>query len=169
MDTKNGCDLQVNHNVYSYSAVIAACHKGYQWFLGNVPTFLAAFFLKGSDLELVFKKIHSWWGGANPQGFEAHLSFGGDDGYGGIVLSKKNWSTRRMELVERLELDKIHDKTTLIIVQIVPTGSDPYCWLQFIDSVEIPFLGSFCPVYTASLWRVRVPRPTCGSHVVKLQ
>ena len=48
MDPKNGCDLQVNHNVYSYSAVIAACHKGYQWFLGNVPTFLAAFFFEGA-------------------------------------------------------------------------------------------------------------------------
>ena len=46
-----------------------------------------------------------------------------------------------MELLERMELDKIHDKTTLIIVQIVPTGSDLYCWLKFIDSVEIPFLG----------------------------
>lgn len=35
-----------------------------------------------------------------------------------------------MEVLERLELielDKIHDKITLIIVQIVPTCSDPYC------------------------------------------
>ena len=66
MDPKNGCDLQVNHNVYSYSAVIAACHKGYQWFLGNVPTCLAAFFFKGAIWSW-YLIIHSWWGGANPQ------------------------------------------------------------------------------------------------------